>query len=63
MMRPVAEVDKETKDDSEFSIAMGWREDDEWEAKQCELDRLDNYDVRGLTIRDPHGPKALTWTW
>eukprot|EP00959_Pyramimonas_sp_CCMP1952_P077487 1619577-Pyramimonas_sp.AAC.1 len=42
MMRLVAEVDKEMKDDSEFSVVMGWTEDDEWEAKQCELDRLDN---------------------
>eukprot|EP00959_Pyramimonas_sp_CCMP1952_P162490 3397313-Pyramimonas_sp.AAC.1 len=42
---------------------MGWTGDDEWEAKRCELDRFDNYDVWGLTLRDPHGPKALTWTW
>eukprot|EP00959_Pyramimonas_sp_CCMP1952_P019571 413266-Pyramimonas_sp.AAC.1 len=63
MMRLVAEVDKDTKDDSEFSIAMGWAEGDEWEAKQRELDRFDNYDVRGLTLRGPHGPMALTWTW
>ncbi|CAK0836789.1 unnamed protein product, partial [Prorocentrum cordatum] len=63
MMRLVGEVDKGLKDDSEFSIAMGWTEEDEWEAKQCELDRLDNYDVWELTLRDPHGPKALTWTW
>ncbi|CAK0910250.1 unnamed protein product, partial [Prorocentrum cordatum] len=63
MIRLVGEVDKELKDDSEFSIVMGWTEDDEWEAKQCELDRFDNYDVWELTLRDPHGPKALTWTW
>ncbi|CAK0848099.1 unnamed protein product, partial [Prorocentrum cordatum] len=63
MMRLVGEVDKELKDDSEFSIVMVWTEDDEWEAKQCELDRFDNYDVWELTLRDPRGPKALTWTW
>ncbi|CAK0819502.1 unnamed protein product [Prorocentrum cordatum] len=63
MLRLVGEVDKELKDDSEFSIVMGWTEDDEWEAKQCELDRFDNYNVWELTLRDPHGPKALTWTW
>ncbi|CAK0865752.1 unnamed protein product, partial [Prorocentrum cordatum] len=62
MMRLAAEVDKETKDDSEFSV-MGWTEDGEWEAKQRELDRFNNYDVWELTLRGPHGPKALTWTW
>ncbi|CAK0851242.1 unnamed protein product [Prorocentrum cordatum] len=63
MMRLVAELDKETKDDSECSVVMGWAEDDEWEAKQCELDRFDNYDAWELTLRGPHGPKALTWAW
>eukprot|EP00959_Pyramimonas_sp_CCMP1952_P181588 3796552-Pyramimonas_sp.AAC.1 len=63
MTRLAAEVDRETKDDSEFSVVMGWTEDDEWEAKQCELDRFDNCDAWELTLRGPHGPKALTWTW
>ena len=37
MMRLVAEVDGELKDDSELSIVMGWAEDDEWELIAAEL--------------------------
>ena len=63
MMSLICEIDKELEESSDYTLVMGWTPDDEWEAKQVEMDRFDNSDVWELRIRDKNGPKALTWKW
>ena len=63
MMNLIAEVDKELKETTDYTEVKDWTPDEEWAAKQDELDRFDDYNVWTLTVRDPKGPRALSWVW
>ena len=63
MLALIAQVEEEMEQKSDFTLVQQWTEEEEWEAKQEELDRFDNYVVWTLTIRDVKGPRALTWVW